>query len=73
MENGGEKSGGATGDVQARMGDAARRMDERLEEVRGWADDTGENLREFVRQRPGMAIGIAAGLGFFLGRMFSKT
>ena len=73
MENGGEKAGGAMGDVQARVGEAARRMDERLEEVRGWADDAGENLRVFVRERPGVAIGLAAGLGFVLGRIFSRT
>ncbi|MFT3916782.1 MAG: hypothetical protein QM704_22685 [Anaeromyxobacteraceae bacterium] len=75
MENGhGEKAGGGLpGDVGARVGEVGRRMEERLEDVRGWADEAGENLRAFVREQPGIAIGVAAGLGFVLGRIFSKT
>lgn len=49
------------------MQDAAARLDEKT------LDELGEDAREFVRQSPGVAIGMAVAAGFLVGRMFKKS
>lgn len=46
------------------MQDAATKLDEKT------LEDLGEDAREFVRKRPGLAIGMAAVGGFMLARIF---
>ena len=73
MENGG--SGGSGVGAQARR-DAERlatEVQDRLEGVRGYAEDAGDWVREFARERPMAAIAVAVGLGFVLGRMLSRA
>jgi ElaB/YqjD/DUF883 family membrane-anchored ribosome-binding protein len=68
-ENGGE-----------RIADAARRqaagmtagMQDQLDELRGYAEEAGSVVREYAREHPWTAIGIAAGVGFVLGRLLSR-
>lgn len=72
MENGG-KAGGVTNDVAARATEAGHRLEEQLEDVRGFAEEATDRLRDFARDSPGVAIAIAAGFGFILGRIFSRT
>jgi ElaB/YqjD/DUF883 family membrane-anchored ribosome-binding protein len=75
MENGGKAGGvgGMADALEARASEAGRRMEEQFEDVRGWADEASERVREFARERPGTAIAVAAGVGFLLGRIFSRT
>ncbi len=68
MENGGTGS-----QVKREAQEIAQDMKERMEGLRGYADDAGEWIREFARERPVAAIAIAAGLGFVLGRLLSKA
>ncbi len=74
MENGGrgEDEGTAAG-VRGQAGEVAAGMEDQLEALRGYAEDAGEVIRSFARERPWAAIGIAAGVGFLLGRMLSRT
>ena len=51
----------------------ARDVEERLEGMRGYADDAGEWVKTFARERPMAALGLAVGLGFVVGRLLSRT
>lgn len=48
------------------MQDAATRLDEKT------LEDIGEDAKEFVREKPGLAVGLAAAAGFFLARIFRR-
>lgn len=51
----------------------ARDVEERLEGMRGYADDAGEWLRTLARERPMAALAMAVGVGFVVGRLLSRT
>jgi ElaB/YqjD/DUF883 family membrane-anchored ribosome-binding protein len=51
----------------------AREVTGRLEDVRGYADDAGEWLRTLARERPMVALGVAVGVGFLVGRLLSRA
>ncbi len=68
MENGGTGS-----QVKREAQEIAQDVKERMEGLRGYAEDAGDWIREFARERPVAAIAIAAGLGFVLGRLLSKA
>ncbi len=51
----------------------ARDVEDRLEGMRGYADDAGEWVRTMARERPMVALGVAVGLGFVVGRLLSRT
>jgi ElaB/YqjD/DUF883 family membrane-anchored ribosome-binding protein len=59
--------------MKQNAGDMAQNVQDRVEEMRGYAEDAGEWVRAFARERPVAAVAIAAGLGFFIGRLFSRT
>ncbi len=68
------EDGGGTGSQAKREAhEIAEGVKERMEGLRGYADDAGEWMREFARERPVLAIALAAGLGFVLGRLLSRT
>lgn len=68
------ENGGRTGSqVKREAQEFAEGVKERMEGLRGYADDAGEWMREFARERPVLAIALAAGLGFVLGRLLSRT
>jgi ElaB/YqjD/DUF883 family membrane-anchored ribosome-binding protein len=68
MENGG------TGVKARREAEhLAEEVQDRIEGMRGYAEDAGAWIREFARERPLAAIAVAAGLGFVFGRMLSRT
>ncbi|WP_242361906.1 hypothetical protein [Anaeromyxobacter sp. SG17] len=69
MENGGS----TVSHMRQGAGDIAQDVQDRIEELRGYAEDAGEIVRNFARARPVAAIAIAAGLGFVLGRLMSRT
>ncbi len=59
-----------------RAGQASRPLDEigsevsqQVDELRGRLDETLEQAAEFIRQRPGTALLVAAGLGYLVGRI----
>ncbi len=68
MENGG--SGTQVRRQAERMADE---MQDRLEGVRGYAEEAGDWVREFAREKPLAAIAVAVGLGFVVGRLLSRT
>jgi ElaB/YqjD/DUF883 family membrane-anchored ribosome-binding protein len=72
MENGG-RSEGQGRDVRQQASELAQGVQEQLEGLRGYADEASGWIREFARERPIAAVAIAAGLGFVLGRMLSRT
>jgi len=63
-----EKVGAQYGDYARSAGksmqDAASKLDEKS------LDDLGEDAKEFVREKPALAVGIAAAAGFVLARLF---
>lgn len=64
--------------VGAKYGDYARSAAQSLQNVSGRLDeksldDLASDAREFVRQSPGLAIGIAAVGGYLLARLFSGS
>lgn len=69
MDNGGS---GAS-EMKHGAGDIAQDVQDRIEELRGYAEDAGEIVRGFARERPMVAVAIAAGIGFVLGRLMSRT
>ncbi len=69
MENGGS----GVSQLKQGAGDIAQDMQDRIEELRGYAEDAGEIVRNFARERPVAAVAIAAGVGFVLGRLLSRT
>jgi ElaB/YqjD/DUF883 family membrane-anchored ribosome-binding protein len=74
MENGGRGGGEGTMDeVRHRAEEMAEGMQEQLEGLRGYAEDAGEWIRGFARERPIAAVAIAVGLGFLAGRLLSRT
>jgi ElaB/YqjD/DUF883 family membrane-anchored ribosome-binding protein len=51
----------------------ADNMGQRMDDLRGYAEDAGTTVREYAREHPWAAVGIAAGIGFILGRLFSRA
>jgi ElaB/YqjD/DUF883 family membrane-anchored ribosome-binding protein len=51
----------------------AAEMQDRLEGMRGYAEDAGAWVREFAREKPLAAIALAVGVGFLFGRLLSRT
>jgi ElaB/YqjD/DUF883 family membrane-anchored ribosome-binding protein len=74
MENGGRSGGeGQSQQVRQQAQDIAAGMQDQLEGLRAYAEDAGEWIRGFARERPVAAVAIAAGIGFVFGRMISRT
>lgn len=65
-ENVGAKFGDYARSASESMKTAAAKLDEKS------LDELGDDAREFVRQSPGLAIGMAVAAGFLVGRMFKK-
>ncbi len=74
-ENGGGTGGGSgiAGDARDAARGVARDVEERLEGMRGYADDAGEWIRMLARERPMTALALAVGVGFVAGRLLSRT
>jgi ElaB/YqjD/DUF883 family membrane-anchored ribosome-binding protein len=68
-----ESGNGGAQDVRAQAEQAMQGVQDRVEELRGYAEDAGEWVKGFARERPMAAVAVAAGLGFLLGRIFSRT
>jgi len=60
----GVKYGNYARSAAASIQDAATKLDEKS------IEDLGEDAKEFVREKPAMALGIAATAGFLLARLF---
>lgn len=71
MENGGRTSGAAH--LKQSAGDIAQNVQDRMEDVRGYAEDAGEWIRQFAREKPIAAIALAVGVGFVVGRLLSRA
>lgn len=73
MDNGGSRIGEGAAHMRHEAEELAANVQEQLEGLRGYAEDAGEWIREFARERPVAAIAVAAGIGFVLGRLMSRT
>ncbi len=69
-ENGGSGIGAET---RGAAREAAEQLQDRLEGMRGYAEDAGEWIRAMARERPVMALAVAVGVGFVFGRLLSRT
>jgi ElaB/YqjD/DUF883 family membrane-anchored ribosome-binding protein len=72
MGNGGRGEGVAER-VRGQASAVAAGMEQRIDDLRGYAEDAGTMIREYAREHPWTAVGIAAGIGFLLGRLLSRT
>jgi len=68
-ENGGER---AAESVRRQAAGVAAGVQDQMEELRGYVEDAGSVVREYAREHPWAAIGIAAGIGFVVGRLLSR-
>jgi ElaB/YqjD/DUF883 family membrane-anchored ribosome-binding protein len=66
------ENGGGT-QVKREAERIAAEMQDRLEGMRGYADDAGAWIKEFAREKPLAAIAVAVGVGFLFGRLLSRT
>jgi len=60
-------------EVRERASEMAAGVPDPFEDLHGYLDDAGARVREYAREHPWAAIGIAAGIGFVLGRLLSRT
>jgi ElaB/YqjD/DUF883 family membrane-anchored ribosome-binding protein len=67
------EDGGTGSDVKREAQGIAENAQDRIEGLRGYAEEAGQRIRELARERPVAAIAIAAGLGFLMGRLLSRT
>lgn len=65
-ENRGEDVGMSDEGMSGRFG-------AQVESLRDYANSADSIIREFARERPMAAIGIAIGVGFVLGRLAART
>ncbi|HET7755571.1 MAG TPA: DUF883 C-terminal domain-containing protein [Anaeromyxobacteraceae bacterium] len=49
------------------------RLGAQVENLRDYASSADSIIREFARERPMAAVGIAIGIGFVLGRLAART
>ncbi len=68
-ENGGT---GIGDEARSKARAVAQDVQDRLDGMRGYADDAGEWLRTLARERPMAAIALAVGVGFVFGRLLSR-
>lgn len=59
-------------ELRAEAQELQARLSERLDGLRERAERADESIRAFARERPILAIGIAAGVGFVLGRIAAR-
>jgi ElaB/YqjD/DUF883 family membrane-anchored ribosome-binding protein len=71
-ENSTENGGRAEG-MRSQASAVAAGMEQRFDDLRGYAEDAGSIIRDYAREHPWAAVGIAAGIGFLLGRLLSRT
>ncbi len=72
MENGG-KSGATAEQVRQGLRDVQGELQDRLEGLRGYAENLDGWIRSMARERPLLAIGLAVGVGFLVGRIASRV
>jgi ElaB/YqjD/DUF883 family membrane-anchored ribosome-binding protein len=68
-----ENGGTIGGDAREKAREVAHDMQDRLEGMRGYAEDAGEWMRTLARDRPMTALALAVGVGFVFGRLLSRT
>jgi ElaB/YqjD/DUF883 family membrane-anchored ribosome-binding protein len=68
------ENGGTVGsDAREKARQVAQDVQERMEGMRGYAEDAGEWIRTLARERPMAALALAVGVGFVFGRLLSRT
>lgn len=64
-----ERARSAMDQMSGRVQDMTERLTERGEEWMEHSDEMLESVRQYVREKPMVAIAVAAGVGFLLSRM----
>ncbi len=72
MENGGRERS-ATEQVREGLRNVQGDMRERIDGLREYAEGVDSWIRTMARERPMLAIGLAVGLGFLVGRLASRA
>ena len=73
MESDGGRIGEGVAQARREAEELAAGVQEQLEGLRGYAEDAGEWVRGFAKERPVAAVAIAAGIGFVVGRLLSRA
>ncbi len=68
-ENGGERT---AENLRRQAAGVAAGVQDQMDELRGYVEDAGSVVREYAREHPWAAIGIAVGIGFVVGRLLSR-
>ncbi len=68
-ENGGERT---ADNLRRQAAGVAAGVQDQMDELRGYVEDAGSAVREYAREHPWAAIGIAVGVGFVVGRLLSR-
>ena len=68
-ENGGERT---AENLRRQAAGVAAGVQDQVDELRGYAEDAAGVVRDYAREHPWAAIGIAAGIGFVVGRLLSR-
>ncbi len=69
-ENGGS---GAASEARDKAREVAQDIQDRLEGMRGYAEDAGDWVRALARERPMTALALAVGVGFVFGRLLARS
>jgi ElaB/YqjD/DUF883 family membrane-anchored ribosome-binding protein len=65
--------GGMSDDMAGGLGEQAGRFGAQVDALRNYCGSADEVIRDFARERPLMAVAIAVGIGFLLGRLAART
>lgn len=67
-----ERAGDAVDEAERRAAALRAEMDRQADRLGAQARKAGDDAEEFMRERPGMSLAIAAGLGFLVGFLTSR-
>jgi ElaB/YqjD/DUF883 family membrane-anchored ribosome-binding protein len=59
-------------DLDASLNRSVQELEERVETTRDQIQELNERAVHFIQERPAAAIGIAFGVGYFVGKMAAK-
>ena len=62
-----------TGTAREAMREVQGKMAQSVDDLKGYAGSADAAIRHFARERPLVAIACAAGIGFLIGRLASRT
>jgi ElaB/YqjD/DUF883 family membrane-anchored ribosome-binding protein len=67
-----ESARAESSDLNASLNRSVKELEERVDTTRDRIHEINERAVHFIQERPAAAIGIAFGVGYFVGKMASK-